>query len=232
MQGLWFCFQKNRLVFSGNIFRLGFEFCFYKYICTVGSTDLADDISYSSMYKCPCLQRNFWRNMSCNLNYVIYNSTVIPYSRYLLTSFVTERKFESLKTLIWAALLRVPQVIENLSSRPFYLSSNELKRVATWTPTLREEHRLRVFENRVLRRIFGPIRDEVTRGWRNPHNEELHNLCSLPSIIRMIKSRRMRWAGHVARVGRSWMHVGFRWEIQKERDHSEDLNIYGRIVLR
>jgi hypothetical protein len=63
--------------------------------------------------------------------------------------------------------------------------------------TLREEHRLRVFENRVLRRIFGPKRDEVTGEWRNLNNEELHDLYSLPSIIRIIKSRRMRWAGHV-----------------------------------
>jgi hypothetical protein len=73
-----------------------------------------------------------------------------------------------------------------------------------------------VFENRVLRRIFGLKRDEVTGGWRKLHNEELHNLYSSPSIIRMIKSRRMRWAGHVG------MHVGYRWEIQKERDHGED----------
>jgi hypothetical protein len=68
----------------------------------------------------------------------------------------------------------------------------------TWSLTLREEHRLRVFENRVLRRIFGPKRDEVTGGWRKLHNEELHNLYSSPSIIRMIKSRRMRLTGHVA----------------------------------
>jgi hypothetical protein len=58
-----------------------------------------------------------------------------------------------------------------------------------------------VFENRVLRRITGPKRDEVTGGWRKLHNEELHNLYSSPSIIRIIKSRRMRWAGHVARMG-------------------------------
>jgi hypothetical protein len=58
-----------------------------------------------------------------------------------------------------------------------------------------------VFENRVLRRIFGPKRDGVTGEWRKLHNEELHNLYSLPSIIRIIKSRRMRWAGHVARMG-------------------------------
>jgi hypothetical protein len=70
-----------------------------------------------------------------------------------------------------------------------------------WSLTLREEHRLRVFENRVLRRIFGPKRDEVMGEWRKLHNKELCDLYSSPSIIRMIKSRRMRWAGHVARMG-------------------------------
>jgi hypothetical protein len=64
--------------------------------------------------------------------------------------------------------------------------------------TLREEHRLRVFENRVFRRIFGPKRGEVTGGWRKLHNEELRGLYSSPSIVRVIKARRMRWAGHVA----------------------------------
>jgi hypothetical protein len=71
----------------------------------------------------------------------------------------------------------------------------------TWSLTLREEHRLRVFENRVLRRIFGPKRGEVMGEWRKLHSGELHNLCSLPDIIRQIKSRRMRWAGHVACMG-------------------------------
>jgi hypothetical protein len=70
----------------------------------------------------------------------------------------------------------------------------------TWFLTLREEHKVKVFENRVLRRIFGPKRDEVTGGWRKLHNEELRDLYSSPSIIRMIKSRRMRWAGHVVRM--------------------------------
>jgi hypothetical protein len=60
---------------------------------------------------------------------------------------------------------------------------------------------LRVFENRALRRIFGPKRDQVTGGWRKLHNDELHNFYSSPSIIRKIMSRRMRWAGHVARMG-------------------------------
>jgi hypothetical protein len=63
-----------------------------------------------------------------------------------------------------------------------------------------EEHRLRVSENRLLRRIFGPKRDEVTGGWRKLHNVELHTLYSSPSIIRMIKSRRMRWAEHVTQM--------------------------------
>jgi hypothetical protein len=67
-----------------------------------------------------------------------------------------------------------------------------------WSLTLREEHNLRVYENRVLR-IFGPKRNGVTGGWRKLYNEELHNLSS-PSIIRIIKSRRMRWAGYVARM--------------------------------
>jgi len=71
----------------------------------------------------------------------------------------------------------------------------------TWSLTLTEERRLRVFENRVLRRVFGPKRDEVTRKWRKLHNEELSHLYSLPNILRGVKSRRMRWAGHVARMG-------------------------------
>jgi hypothetical protein len=63
----------------------------------------------------------------------------------------------------------------------------------TWFLTVREEHKRRVFENRVLRRVFGPKRAGVTGGWRKLHNEELHNLYSSPSIIKIIKSRRMRW---------------------------------------
>jgi len=70
----------------------------------------------------------------------------------------------------------------------------------TWSLTLREERRLRVFENRVLRKIFGPRRDEVKGEWRKLHNEELRDLYSLPNIVRVVKSRRMRWMGHVARM--------------------------------
>jgi hypothetical protein len=75
-----------------------------------------------------------------------------------------------------------------------------LYRCETWSLTLREEHRLRVFENRVLRRIFGPKREE-DGSWTKLHNDELHSLSSSPNIVMVIKSRRMRWAGHVARMG-------------------------------
>jgi len=71
----------------------------------------------------------------------------------------------------------------------------------TWSLTLREERRLRVFENRVVRRVFGSKRDEVTGERRKLHNEELRDLYVLPNIVRVVKSRRMRWAGHVARMG-------------------------------
>jgi hypothetical protein len=71
----------------------------------------------------------------------------------------------------------------------------------TWSLALREEHRLRVSENRLLRRILEPKRDEVTGRWRKLYDEELHNLYSSPSVIITIKKRRMRWTGHVARTG-------------------------------
>jgi hypothetical protein len=85
-----------------------------------------------------------------------------------------------------------------------------------------------VFENRVLRNIFGSKRDEV----RKLHNEELHDLYSLPSKIRMIKLMRMRWAGHIVRMGRRRTHVGFLWENQRERDHYKDQDGDGWIILR
>jgi hypothetical protein len=97
---------------------------------------------------------------------------------------------------------------------------------------IKGEHSLRVFENRVLRRIFGPKRDEVTGGWRKLHNEKLQNFYSSPSIIRMIKSRRMRWTGHVGRMGKRGMHIGHWWESQKGRDHWEDQGVGGRTILK
>jgi hypothetical protein len=72
--------------------------------------------------------------------------------------------------------------------------------VKLWSLTLGEEQRLRVFENSVLRKIFGPKREE-DGSWRKLHNDELHDLCSSPNIVMVIKSRRMRWAGHVAHMG-------------------------------
>jgi hypothetical protein len=77
----------------------------------------------------------------------------------------------------------------------------------SWSVTLREEHRLRVFENRVLRRIFGPKRYEETGDWRGLYNEELHFLYFLHSIIGMIKSSYMKWAGHVGQMGSIGMHM-------------------------
>jgi hypothetical protein len=88
--------------------------------------------------------------------------------------------------------------------------------------------RLRVFERRVLRRVFGPKRDEVTGEWRRLHND----LYCSPNTVRVIKSRRMRWAGYVARMGRVEAYTGFWWGNLKERDHLGDQGIDGRIMLR
>jgi len=96
---------------------------------------------------------------------------------------------------------------------------------------LSEERRLRVFENKVLRRVFGPKRDEVTGEWRKLHNEELRDLYSLPNIVRVVKSRRMRWAGHVARMGEGRGVHRVLVGKPEERDHWGDLDVDGRIIL-
>jgi len=96
---------------------------------------------------------------------------------------------------------------------------------------LREERKLRVFENMVLRRIFGPRRDEVTGKCKRLHNEELNDLYSSPNIVRVTKSRRMRWAGHLARVGEEKGCIGSWWRNRREGDHWGDLGVGGWIIL-
>jgi hypothetical protein len=137
----------------------------------------------------------------------------VSHSKYLGTTVTNQNLIqEEIKRRLNSGNARYHSVQNLLSSR--LLSKNVKVRIyktiilpmvpygcETWSLTVREEHKLGVFENRVLRRIFGPKRDEVTEGWRKLHNEELHNLYSSPSIIRIIKSRRMRWAEHVARMG-------------------------------
>jgi hypothetical protein len=101
----------------------------------------------------------------------------------------------------------------------------------TWSLTLGEEYRLRVFENSVLRKIFGPKTEEGGSS-RKLYNDELHSLYSSPNIVRVIKSRRMRWAGHAARMGRGEVFTGFWLGGPKGRDHWKDLGVGGRITLR
>jgi hypothetical protein len=96
---------------------------------------------------------------------------------------------------------------------------------ATWSLTLRNEHRLRVFENRELRKIFGPKRDEATGEWRKLHNEELYVLYLAPNIIRVIKSRRVRWAGHVARMGE--MRDAYRILVERPVEKKTTWKTYG-----
>jgi hypothetical protein len=99
----------------------------------------------------------------------------------------------------------------------------------TWSLTFGEEHRLRVFENRVLRKIFAPKREE-DESWRKLHKDELHNLYSSLNIVRVVKSRRMRWAGHAACIGE--VFTEFWLGDPKGRDYWEDLGVGGRITLR
>jgi hypothetical protein len=92
--------------------------------------------------------------------------------------------------------------------------------------------RLKVFENRVLKRIFGPNRDEITREWRRLHNEKLHYQSCSPSIIRVNTLRRMRWTGHVLCMRRMEVHTGFWWGNLRLRDNLEDLVVDRRIILK
>ena len=97
---------------------------------------------------------------------------------------------------------------------------------------MRDERRLRLFENRVLRRIFVPKRDEVTREWRNLHSEELNDLYSLPNTVRVITWRRMRWVGHVARMGERRGVYRVLMGKPEGKSHLGDPGIDGRIILR
>ena len=101
----------------------------------------------------------------------------------------------------------------------------------TWSLRVREEGKLRVFENIVLRRIFWPRRDEVTGEWRRLHNEELNDLYSSPNIARVMKSRRMRSAGHVARMGEERGRIGSWWGNRREGEHWGELGVDAWIIL-
>jgi hypothetical protein len=97
---------------------------------------------------------------------------------------------------------------------------------------LREKHRLRVFENRVLRKIFGPKRDNVTEAWRRLHEQQLYGLCSSSNIIWGIKYRRMRWAGRVTHGRQERCIKGFCLGDLRESDHFEDIGIDGSVILQ
>jgi hypothetical protein len=101
-----------------------------------------------------------------------------------------------------------------------------------WSLTLRKNLRQRVFENRVLKRIFGLKLYEVTGEWRKLHNEELNDLYCSPNNVRVIKLRKMRWAGHVARMGRADEYTGIWLGNLRERDHWRDPDVDGMIILR
>jgi hypothetical protein len=91
---------------------------------------------------------------------------------------------------------------------------------------------MHVFENRVLRRMFGPKRDKVTDEWRKLHIEEINDLYYSSTIVRVMKSRRIRWAGHVTHMGRGELCTGFWWVNPRARDHWGDPSVDGRIILR
>jgi hypothetical protein len=98
--------------------------------------------------------------------------------------------------------------------------------------TLREERRLKLFESRAVRRIFGPKRDEVTGEWRTLHNEELNDLYCSPNIVPLIKSKRMRWERQAASMGKSRGVYRVWWGNLRERDNLGDKGLDGRIILR
>ena len=118
----------------------------------------------------------------------------MPYQHQPLTLLRALRYFKIIYDNVWYPAC-YPKILRTIIL-PVVLHGCE-----TWSLILRKERRLRMFENRVLRRVFGPRRDAVTREWRKLHNEELNDLYSSPNIVWVIKSRRMRWTGHVACMG-------------------------------
>ena len=131
-----------------------------------------------------------------NVSFFITGNTILLSSSLFLCS--VNACYHSVKNLLSSSLLckNLKVKIYKTIILPVVLYGCE-----TWSLTLREERKLRVFENMVLRRIFGPRRDKVTGEWRRLHNKELNDLYCSPNIVGVIKSRRMRWAGHVARMG-------------------------------
>jgi len=159
--------------------------------------------------------------------------------KYLGTTLTNQNSIpEGIKSRLWSGNACYHSLQNLLSSR--LLSKNlkiKIYRIIilpvvlygceTWSLTLREERKLRVYEDMVLRRIFGPRRNEVTGELRRLHNEELNNLYSSPNIVRVIKSRRMIWTGHVARMGEERGCIGSWWGNRRDGDHWGDLGVDG-----
>jgi hypothetical protein len=140
-----------------------------------------------------------------DFNPILLSSSLITVEDVAMCRFfkTSTRTSDFLRLITYGSVLSSTLLTKNLKIKiyrniilPFVLYGCE-----TWLLTLQEERKLRVFENMVLRRIFGPRRDEVTGEWWRLHNEELNDLYCSANIVRVIKSRRMRWAGHVARMG-------------------------------
>ena len=168
----------------------------------IGLEESADKTKYMVMSR----GQNAGRNHSVRIN----NSTFerVKKFKYLGTTLTNQNSIvEEIKSRLRSGMLAIIRSSALLSKNvkiKIYrtiISPVVLYGCETWLLTLREERKLRVFENMVLRRIFGPRRDEVTGEWRRLHNEELNDLYSSPNIVRVIILRRMRWAGHVVRMG-------------------------------